>query len=126
MGTHKVVIAQDKGNLLSRIYYYINPLKFNHISVTVKNLYTQAIWGYDAYHEEFEEGKYVLLFSGEDGSRKGTMELEITPDSPSVICVVYKWSEFSMYLSKKQVTGEEFETMVQQKRLMNPKGYQGY
>jgi len=51
---------------------------------------------------------------------------EITPDSPSVICIVYRWSEFAMYLSTKQVTGETFEEMVKEKRLMNPKGYQGY
>lgn len=126
MGKHRVVIAQDKGNIVARTYFYINPLKFNNIGVSVKNLETQAVWDYDAYHEDFEEGKYVLLFNGEDGSRKGTMELEISANSPSDIFIVYNWSEFIHFLSSKQVSGEEFKEMANQKRLLNPHGYRGY
>lgn len=126
MRMHKVIIAQDKGNIVMRAYHYINPLKFTHIGVTVKNLITQSAWDYDAYHEEFPEGKYVLIFVGEDGSKKGTMELDITPSTPDVVCVVYKWSESIQYLSTKQVSIDEFKEMSNKNRLMNPYGYRGY
>lgn len=124
MSRHTVIIGQDKGNILTRAYHYIKPEAFHWMSVQVKNLITQQVFDYDAYHQDFDNGKYVLLFIDEDGSRKGTMELELNDNSGSEVYIVYKWSEFIQFLSKDKVSKSRFNEIAN--RLMTPRGYQGY
>ena len=126
MGKHRVVLAQDKGNVMVRAFHFVKTESFHWLRVVVKNLYTQEMFDYDTYHEEFDNGKYVLLFIDEDGTRKGTMELEINDNSPATIYIVYKWSEFVAVFSTDKVSEHQFKEMANSKRLMNPKGYRGY
>lgn len=124
MSQHTLIIAQDKGNSLTRVYHFAKPEAFHWLGVQVKNLLTQQTFDYDAYHMDLENGRYVLLFIDEDGSRKGTMELEINDKTAPEIYVVYKWSEFMGFLSTDVVSKSVFQEKA--KHLMNPRGYRGY
>lgn len=126
MGNHHVVLAQDRGGMLTRAFHFVKTEAFHWLGVVIKNLFTQEIFEYDAYHDQLENGRYVLLFIDENGDRKGTMELEITDQSPDEIFIVYKWSEFASFLSTETVSKEQFDEMASGNRLMTPKGYRGY
>ncbi len=122
---HNIFIAQDRGGAIKRVFHYIKPEREKMFSVRIKNLITQSSWGYDKYHAEIEDGKYVIIFSCDENGVIKHQEIEVTPKDGDIY-IVYNWQEFSMSFLSKRVSESEFETMVNEKRLGFPAGFQGY
>ncbi len=125
-GSHRLFIAQDRGNALKRMYKYVKADPTKNFSVRVKNLITQAGWGYDKYHQDIPNGMYVLIFSNPEVNRDYTMELEVTENTEEEIFVIFSWRESIQFMEIKKVTKEEFDTYTEKKRLGYPAKYQGY
>lgn len=122
---HNLYIAQDRGGAVKRVFHFIKPEREKQFSVRIKNLITQSSWGYDKYHMEIEDGKYVLIFSCDENGVVKHKEIDVTP-SDGDICVVYNWEEFSISFISKRISKSEFDTMANANRLAVPAGYQGY
>lgn len=123
---HQLMVAQDRGGTAKRIFHYIKPEHARHFSVRVRNLITQSGWGYDKYHQDIEDGKYVLIFSSPGMERDYTKEIEITAQSSEDIFVVFSWSEFAYSFSAEVVSESRFKELADEKRLGWPDKFQGY
>lgn len=123
---HVLFIAQNRGGLVKRAFHYLKPEREKMFSVRVKNLLTQSSFDYDQYHDEIEDGKYVLIFSCPEHDHDHHYEFEVTSSSGPAIYIVYSWNEFMYLWDCKKVSKEEFEQMAAEKRLMNPLRYNGY
>ncbi len=123
---HQLTVVQDRGGIVKRIFHYIKPERSRRFSVRVKNLITQSGWGYDKYHQEIEDGKYVLIFSSPGLERDYTKEIDVTSQSGEDIYVVFSWLEFAYSFSAEVVSESKFKEMVDAKRLGWPDKFQGY
>lgn len=126
MAIHHLVLAQDRGGTAKRVFSYFKPESLQWLSVVVKDLLKQEAWEYDQYHDTVENGRYALLFLDEAGRIVGKKELNISDDSPAEQYMIYTYSGYLDVFTVSMKTKEEFDEMVDAKRLLMPKGYRGY
>ena len=122
---HRLIIAQNRGGSMARTFQFFKPETLHFVSVQISNLYTQETWWYNQYHDEVEEGEYVLKYYDESGRYIGSHKLNVFPKTPQTLFLVVSHSEFVGVCSTKSVTAFEFEQMLKEKRLLSMDGYDG-